>query len=59
MEHPYEWYKEQSTDNLILLKEDASNELFKLQSKPSQRKVNYWTTIYAMVSGILKERNNG
>ncbi len=59
MAHPYEWYKEQSTDNLILLKEDASNEIFKLQSQPAPRKIKYWTSVFAMINSILKERNNG
>lgn len=58
MAQNFDWYQKQTTDNLLLLKEDASNELFKLQAKPIGRKVKYWTSVYAMINSILNARAN-
>lgn len=59
MEHNFDWYDKQSTDNLLLLKNDASEQLFKLQEKPYLRKIKYWTSVFSTINLILKERNNG
>lgn len=59
MENNYVWYNVQSTQDLILLKQDASDQLFKLQSNPSPRKIKYWSSVFATINAILKERNNG
>lgn len=55
----YDILQSYSDDDLLILKDAASDELFEIQKNPDQCSIDYWSYLFTSCNTILKSRNNG
>lgn len=48
-----------SLDELRLFRQNALNELFKLQSSGDEEKIKYWSDLEAMSLKLIQSKHNG